>query len=48
MREHNSSSPSPIKKNKRRSRVDELHGEMNNIKPPTFDGEKNKDEDAET
>jgi hypothetical protein len=28
--------------------VDELRGEMNKIKPPTFDGEQNKDEDAET
>jgi hypothetical protein len=35
---HSSSSPSPTKKH-RRSRVDELKGEMNNIKPPTFDRE---------
>jgi hypothetical protein len=28
--------------------VDELKGEMNNIKPPTFDGEHQKEEDAET
>jgi hypothetical protein len=28
--------------------VDELQGEMNKIKPPTFDGEHKKDEDAET
>jgi N-glycosylase/DNA lyase len=28
--------------------VDELRGEMNKIKPPTFDGEHKKDEDAET
>jgi len=28
--------------------VDELKGEMNKIKPPTFDGEHNKEEDAET
>jgi hypothetical protein len=27
--------------------VDELRGEMNKIKPPTFDGEHKKDEDAE-
>jgi hypothetical protein len=27
--------------------VDELQGEMRNIKPPTFDGENMKDEDAE-
>jgi len=26
--------------------VDDLQGEMNNIKPPTFDGEHKKDEDA--
>jgi hypothetical protein len=26
--------------------VDELQGEMNKIKPPTFDGEHKKDEDA--
>jgi hypothetical protein len=34
----NSSSPSPIKKYKRRYGVDELQGEMKKIKPPTFDG----------
>ena len=28
--------------------MDELKGEMNKIKPPNFDGEKNKDEDDET
>jgi hypothetical protein len=28
--------------------VDELRGEMNKIKPPTFDGKHNKDEDAKT
>jgi N-glycosylase/DNA lyase len=28
--------------------VDELQGEMNKIKPPTFDGEHKKDEDVET
>jgi hypothetical protein len=27
--------------------VDELHGEMNKIKFPTFDGEHRKDEDVE-
>jgi len=46
-RAHNSSIPSPIRKHKMRSVVDELHGEMNNIKPPPFDGE-HKDEDAKT
>jgi hypothetical protein len=45
---HNSSSPSPVKKNKRRTKVDELQGEMNKIKPPIFDREHKKDEDAET
>jgi hypothetical protein len=28
--------------------VDEIQGEMNKIKPPTFDGEKKKDEYDET
>jgi hypothetical protein len=46
-RPHNSLSPSPTRKN-RRSEVDELKGEMNNIKPPTFDGGHQKDEDVET
>jgi hypothetical protein len=46
-REHSSSSPSPTIKH-RRSGVDELKGEMNKIKPPTFDGEHNKEEDVET
>jgi hypothetical protein len=45
---HSSSSPSPVKKHKRRIGVDELQGEMNKIKPPTFDGEHKKNEDAET
>ena len=44
---HSSSSPSSTKKN-RRSGMDELKGEMNKIKPPTFDGEHKKEEDAET
>ena len=44
---HSSSSPSPTKKH-RRSGVDELKGEMNKIKPPTFDGEHKKEEDVET
>jgi hypothetical protein len=42
-----SSSPSPTRKNKRFG-MDELKGEMNKIKPPTFDGEHKKEEDAET
>jgi hypothetical protein len=46
-RPHNSSSPSPTRKH-RRSEVDELKGEMNKIKPPTFDGEHQKDEEVET
>jgi hypothetical protein len=45
-RAHYNSSPSSIKKY-RRSGVDEIRGEMNKIKPPTFDGEHKKDEDAE-
>jgi hypothetical protein len=44
---NNSSSPSPTRKH-RRYGVDELNGEMNKIKPPTFDGEHKKEEDAET
>jgi hypothetical protein len=44
---HSSSSPSPTRKH-RISGVDELKGEMNKIKPPTFDGEHKKEEDAET
>jgi hypothetical protein len=47
-RAHNSSSPSPVRKHKRRSGLDELQGEMNKINPPTFDGEHKKDEDAVT
>jgi hypothetical protein len=47
-RYHNSSSPSCFRKNKRRSGVDEIQGEMNKTKPPTFYGENKKDEDAET
>jgi hypothetical protein len=46
-REHNNSSTSPVSKHKR-SEVDELRGEMNKIKPPTFYGEHKKDEDAKT
>jgi hypothetical protein len=42
-----SSSPSPTRKH-RRFGVDELKGEMNKIKPPTFDGEHKKEEDVET
>jgi hypothetical protein len=45
-RPHNSSSPSPTRKSKRYE-VDELKGEMNKIKPHTFDGENKKDEDVE-
>jgi hypothetical protein len=44
---HSSSSPSPTRKH-RRSGVDELKGEMNKIKPPMFDGEHKKEEDAKT
>jgi hypothetical protein len=47
MREHSNSSPSPIRKHKRRFEVD-VQGEMNKIKPPTFDGENKKDEDVDT
>jgi hypothetical protein len=44
---HSSSSPSPTKKHRKYGRG-ELKGEMNKIKPPTFDGEHMKEEDAET
>jgi hypothetical protein len=44
---HNISSLSPTRKHQR-SRVDELKGEMNKIKPPTFNGEHKKEEDVET
>jgi hypothetical protein len=46
-RTHSSSIPYPTKK-RRRSGVDELKGEMNKIKSPMFDGEHQKEEDAET
>jgi hypothetical protein len=46
-RAHSISIPSPVRKN-RRSGVDVFTGEMNKIKPPTFDGEHKKDEDANT
>jgi hypothetical protein len=46
-REGRSSSPSPFKNHKSYG-VDEIRGEMNKIKPPTFDCEHKKDEDAET
>jgi hypothetical protein len=46
-RAHSSSSPYPTRKH-RISGVDELKGEMNKIKPPTFDREHKKDEDVET
>jgi hypothetical protein len=44
---HSSSSPSPTRKHRKSGRG-ELKGEMNKIKPPTFDGEHKKEEDAET
>jgi hypothetical protein len=46
-RERSSPSPWPTKKH-RRSRVDEMKGKMNKIKPPTFDGEHKKEEDVKT
>jgi hypothetical protein len=42
------SSPSHVRKHKKKSGVDELQGEMIKIKTPTFDSEQKKDEDAET
>jgi hypothetical protein len=44
---HSSSSPSPTRKQRKYGR-DELKGEINKIKPPTFDGEHKKEEDVET
>jgi hypothetical protein len=44
---HSSSSPSPTRKHRKSGR-EELKGEMNKIKPPTFDGEHKKEEDAKT
>ena len=40
-------SSSPTRKHRKSGR-DELKGEINKIKPPTFDGEHKKEEDAET
>jgi hypothetical protein len=47
-REHNISSPYPVRNHKKRSGVQELQEEMKKIKPPTFEGEDKKDEDTET
>jgi hypothetical protein len=44
---HSISSPSPTRKH-RTSGLNELKGEMNKIKPPTFDGEHKKYEDDDT
>jgi hypothetical protein len=44
---HSSSSPYPTRKHMK-YRVDELKGEMKNIKPPAFNGEHRKEEDIET
>jgi hypothetical protein len=44
---HSSSSPSPTRKHRKSGR-NELKGEINKIKPPTFDGEHKREEDAET
>jgi hypothetical protein len=38
----------PLPENTENLGVDELKGEMNKIKPPTFDGEHKKEEDVET
>jgi hypothetical protein len=47
-RERCSSISSPVRKHKRRYGLDELQGEMNKLKPPTFHGDHNKDGDEET
>jgi hypothetical protein len=44
---HSSSSPSPTRKDQKYGK-EELKGEMNKIKPLTFDGEHKKEEDVET
>jgi hypothetical protein len=44
----NISISSPLRKHQKRYGMDELRGEMNKIKPPTFDGEHKKDEDVKT
>jgi hypothetical protein len=44
---HSSSSPSLVRKH-RKFGVDEIQGEMNKIKPPTFDDKHKKDEHAKT
>jgi hypothetical protein len=44
---HSSSSPSPTRKHQKSGR-DEFKGEINKIKPPTFDDEHKKEEDAKT
>jgi hypothetical protein len=41
-------SSSTLVKKPKKTGVDELLGEMNKIKPPTFEGEHKKDEDEET
>jgi hypothetical protein len=46
-RAHSISIPSHTRKNMRYG-VDEMKGEMNNIKRPMFDGEHKKEEDSET
>jgi hypothetical protein len=38
----------PLSRSIRSSGLDDLQGEMNKIKPPTFNGEHKKDEDTET
>jgi esterase/lipase len=47
MREHTNSIPSPVNKHMS-SGVDELKGEMNMIKTPTFVAKNQKDEEVET
>lgn len=40
-------SVSPIRRQRRKSEVDDLQGDIRNSKPPTFDGGHNKDEHVE-
>ena len=43
-----SSKVSPVRHQRKRHEKEELHGEIRNIKPPTYDGEKKRNEDVES
>jgi hypothetical protein len=48
IRKHTVVQAHTLSRKHQRSGVDELKGEMKKIKPPTFDGEHTKEEDAKT